>query len=955
MTGFLFPRLVGRTTQLRTLDALLAAAARGRGTAHAFVAEAGLGKSRLVRATAAAAHAGGVVISTGRCVEGPAAAPLRPLSEAVTALVRRGTTPAGPTLTPYLPVLARLAPDLLPGEPAATSPDPDPVHLGEGLLRLLATQAGGRGALLVVEDLHAADPLTLATLEYVTDALAAPEAQAPVSLLLTLRPEPSAGHDLVRSLAARRSLQTTTLAALTDAEMAELVRSCGPQLPDTVVDAVVRRAAGVPFLAEELLSAAADELGQVHPDRVVEVVPLSLADAVQRRLAALEPDVHDLLRFAAVVGEQADPALLAAATGRTREEVVRSLAPARVAQLLATDEPCAFRHVLTRDAVLAGILPSERAAHARALLRAAGAAGTEPAVLARLADTAGDDDAAARAWLAVAEEAIGRGLPGGAETALQRAQARARSAGDLDLETTVAQSRLAALALAGQAEQVLQLCDRLRAEETFTGPPRRGLHLHAARAALDAGRHERAERELQGCRAGDASALALGALVALADGRLAQARDRAQRVLALPDAPATAVCEAWEVMGRLRRPTDLHGAAAAFAAAHATARAAGLALWEVRALHELGTVDMFLSGRPDRLEEAHRAATALGALTTRAVLDVQLAGCLALALDTSAALDRAAAAAVVAGQTGAQPLAAAAATATALAHSYAGRWSEAEREAARALVLSEDDPETGAMLAGLGDGIGGLLAEDRQRARRGFEQLAELAPHAPSMPPTPAPALRVLLGAVEQSAWSGSPRVAAEAAGVEAVPYNALLLAYADAVELGRSGHGAAARRRVEAAEEDLRAVRPGAAVEHLRYLGIRLTAEAAQRDGWGEPVLWLREVVAHFEDPAPAVAGAARTLLREAGARAPRRGGARQVPERLRAAGVTAREHEVLLLVATGSPNREIAERLHLSVRTVETHVARLLAKTGATSRGGLSEWAADVGGDETKVRSRP
>ena len=55
-------------------------------------------------------------------------------------------------------------------------------------------------------------------------------------------------------------------------------------------------------------------------------------------------------------------------------------------------------------------------------------------------------------------------------------------------------------------------------------------------------------------------------------------------------------------------------------------------------------------------------------------------------------------------------------------------------------------------------------------------------------------------------------------------------------------------------------------------------------------------------------------------------------------AAGITAREAEVLRLVADGLPNKEIAARLHLSPRTVEKHVESLLRKTGARSRTSLA-----------------
>jgi two-component system nitrate/nitrite response regulator NarL len=75
-------------------------------------------------------------------------------------------------------------------------------------------------------------------------------------------------------------------------------------------------------------------------------------------------------------------------------------------------------------------------------------------------------------------------------------------------------------------------------------------------------------------------------------------------------------------------------------------------------------------------------------------------------------------------------------------------------------------------------------------------------------------------------------------------------------------------------------------------------------------------------------------------------------------AADLTAREREVLGLLAEGMPNKQIARVLGISVRTVTVHVSNLLRKTGAASRTEAALWALHggrSGGRSVPVRTPP
>jgi len=356
--------LVGRDEEARRLRAALAAAEAGRGGAVFLTGEAGIGKSRLVRETVRAAAELGLTVLVGRAVAGGVPTPFRPFAEALTSAGRAGRLPASEELDPFRPVLGRLIPEWR--QPQGTPREESLVFLGEAVLRLLRALSPPTGCVLVLEDLHWADRETLALLEYLADNLASER----VLCVATLRGEGGEAAALASALAARGSAAVLPLARLDPAAMTRMAQAClDTDLPDGVHAVVAERAEGIPFLVEEVLAGLVGEGALTEGDgrwRAADLaapgVPATFADAVRRRLDTVSADSRYVIGAAAVLGRRFDWTLLSPVTGLAGEAVVAALRDGVSLQLIvAEQESFRFRHALTHEAVLAGLLPPERA------------------------------------------------------------------------------------------------------------------------------------------------------------------------------------------------------------------------------------------------------------------------------------------------------------------------------------------------------------------------------------------------------------------------------------------------------------------------------------------------------------------------------------------------------------------------------------------------------------------
>jgi len=930
--------MVGRERELDELERALDAA----GQVVLVRGGAGIGKSRLVRELTSRARTGGGTVLAGRCSPTAAEVPLRPLRESLLAAARTGLRPSS-ELTPFLPALGSLVPEWVESPDAGI--DGGVIVLAEGVLRLLSEwSAPDAPTLLVIEDAQWSDRETLQAVEYLADNLAG----HPVLVVVTMRScEPGPGDEVVGALLARRAIRSVDLHPLDPAQSEAVVRAClgtTDPAPD-LVDAVVTRGDGVPFFIEELLATALGDAGSSQ------VVPPSISAALETRLASLPDATVELLRYAAVLGRQFDWHVVAAALGCPPQDAIDRLRQAARAQVIdGAGGGFRFRHALTVDAVRSPLLPEEMAAICARLMATLEALhpeldGETCQLAATLAAGAGEGGHAAELWLEAARRAVREGSLASAEALALRAQgARPREADHVLLSVWT---------LAGQPRRALDAGHRILSSDVDPALAM-DVRFELVDSMVAAGRWDDAENYLETLRSTPDRDRSDGARRAVAEAEVALGRNDKEAAVAfartaLADADADAghggrpevTCRALWVIGRVERGRDTAAASAAFEEAYGCAARHGLPLVRIKALQELGTIDMYETLATGRLEEARRDALAAGALSTVAMVDLQLAAVYSCRGQAELTLAAAARSEDLSRRFGLASLPMSLALA-AVAHGLAGDRAAMEAAAAEARATGGDHETVDMVTWGNGVAVYHLGRGEMPEAIDALDRAMDVL-RAAGGGAHPFPGRWALL------------RTVADDGGAEARRECRLLefdtamsratLGAADAVAAGREGGDAASI--FGSADRALERFEGG----FLRSLARLLVAPCAAGDGWGEPAGWLREALATFEDLGLAsFAGRCRAALRAMGEPVPRRvrSEAQAVSGLLAARGVTPREAEVLVQVGAGRSNREIAEILHLSVRTVEKHVERLLMKTGA-DRSELVRLAGTVGAPPT------
>lgn len=389
---------VQRGPELSRLDAALARAAAGAPSVVVVAGDAGVGKTRLLQELAS--RVDGTVL-WGACLPmGERGLPFAPVLEALRGL---GSDPELGELLP--PSLRALVSDVA-ARPAGAALSRS--QLFQAILGVVEDLANRSATVVVLEDLHWADPSTRDLLTFIVSNL---RSQRLLVVGTYRNDDLRRVHPLrpvLAELGRHPHVERLVLPPFTTAQVREQLEHLTGRRPERdTLDRVVARTQGNAYFVEELVAAGLDGRD----------LPASLRELLLVRADLVSPPARRLLRITSLAEDDVGDALLAEVSGMPLGEVRAHLHEAVDAQLVVTTRRgLRFRHALLKESLQADLLPDERieyhATYARALSSRLGDGGDRgAAILAELAfhlQEAGDVNRAMAAWVdaAAAAEAV---------------------------------------------------------------------------------------------------------------------------------------------------------------------------------------------------------------------------------------------------------------------------------------------------------------------------------------------------------------------------------------------------------------------------------------------------------------------------------------------------------------------------------------------------------------------
>jgi eukaryotic-like serine/threonine-protein kinase len=358
---------VGRERELAAMAMALAEAQARRPRLIFLAGEAGIGKTRTAEEFVVRARAQGCGGIISRCHEGDGAPAFWPWEQVVRASVELCISCGrSDSMEVLLPLLAPLLPErsgrTVSDTPSLTSHNPQAprFRLFDAVARLLERASDHQPLVIMIDDLHRADPASIQLLEFVIRELR----DAEILIVGTYRdaelPTDIVAARVFASLIREPRVRVLALEGFSVQDVASYLAASNPghvvetDLPEALHD----RSGGNPFFLTQLVHlAASTEQSPGIAKAMPSNLPLTrgVRQAIARQIEGLPESTRQVLGAASVIGREFNVNELTAALALPIETVLSAMAAARdsrvVTEVLGRPRHLRFVHVLLRDAL----------------------------------------------------------------------------------------------------------------------------------------------------------------------------------------------------------------------------------------------------------------------------------------------------------------------------------------------------------------------------------------------------------------------------------------------------------------------------------------------------------------------------------------------------------------------------------------------------------------------------
>jgi class 3 adenylate cyclase/tetratricopeptide (TPR) repeat protein len=372
---------IGRERELELLLDGFKRAKEGRGQAFSIMAEAGIGKSRLLYEFRKAVTNENITFLEGKCLSYSRGVAYHPIIDVlksnfdiqeedadseITKKVKEGLNRIGADETSTLPYLLELLSVKDSGiDNIPMSPEARKDRIIEAVKQITLRGSEIRPLIIAIEDLHWIDKGSEEYLKDLLDHISG----AKVFLIFTFRPE------FVHNWGARSFHNQVNLNRLSNRESLMMVSHFlgTKELDKNLEDFILLKTEGIPFFTEEFIKSLKDMKiikGEDNRYRIAKdikeaIIPSTIQDVIMARVDSLPEEIKSLLQTASVIGREFSHHLINRVTSLAEQELLSHLSVLKDSELLYErgifpQSTFIFKHALTQEVIYESLLLKRR-------------------------------------------------------------------------------------------------------------------------------------------------------------------------------------------------------------------------------------------------------------------------------------------------------------------------------------------------------------------------------------------------------------------------------------------------------------------------------------------------------------------------------------------------------------------------------------------------------------------